>query len=32
MHELSEQDSDYLKLTANEHIYINMLLKHAYQK
>ena len=32
MFEISEQDSDYLKLTANEEVYINMLLKQAYQK
>jgi hypothetical protein len=32
MYEISEQDSEFLSLTANEHTYINMLLKHAYQK
>lgn len=32
MYELSERDFEYLKLSANEQIYINMLLKHAYQR
>ena len=32
MPELSEQDSAYLSPSSNEVVYINMLLKHAYQK
>ncbi len=31
MYELSEQDSEFLKLTGSQVLYINMLLKHAYQ-
>lgn len=31
MYELSEQDSDFLGLDAKKHIYMNLLLKQAYQ-